>query len=107
MKDSKTLKPRILLAEDESNLALGITYNLDQHGFEVEHVASGDVALERATQEAYDLIILDVMMPGLTGFEVCERLRSQKIHTPVLMLTALFEAENRVKGIRLGADDYL
>ncbi|MBI3543779.1 MAG: response regulator transcription factor [Deltaproteobacteria bacterium] len=100
-------RPRILLAEDEAHLAKGISYNLDKRGNDVVVAPRGDTALELASSEAFDLIILDVMMPGLDGFEVCARLRERRILTPVLMLTARHELENRIKGIRLGADDYL
>ncbi len=99
--------PRILLAEDEKHLAKGISYNLEKRGYEVEIAARGDTALELGSTQGFDLIILDVMMPGLDGFEVCRQLRARQILTPILMLTARHETENRVRGIQLGADDYL
>lgn len=101
------LKPRILLAEDEKHLATGICYNLEKRGLDVLVTSRGDQALEVASREGFDLIILDVMMPGLDGFEVCKSLRSRNVLTPILMLTARHETENRIKGITLGADDYL
>jgi DNA-binding response OmpR family regulator len=100
-------RPRLLLAEDEPSLAKGLHYNFDKRGYEVTHFARGDDALRAGLTEGFDLIVLDVMMPGLSGFEVCERLRRESIHTPILMLTARSEVENRIKGLNLGADDYL
>lgn len=98
---------RILLAEDESHLARGIVYNLEKRGYEVVHVMRGDDALHAACSEAFDAIVLDVMMPGLDGFAVCETIRERRILTPILMLTARHETSNRIKGLKLGADDYL
>jgi two-component system alkaline phosphatase synthesis response regulator PhoP len=100
-------QPRILLAEDEKHLAKGISYNLEKRGYEVIIAPRGDTALELGSTQGFDLIILDVMMPGLDGFEVCRELRARQILTPILMLTARHETENRVRGIQLGADDYL
>lgn len=100
-------RPRVLLAEDEPNIAKGLVYNLEKHGYEVTHEKRGDDALRTASTEGFDLIILDVMMPGLSGFEVCEKLRERAILTPTLMLTARGEVENRIEGLRRGADDYL
>ena len=100
-------QPRILLAEDEAHLAKGIAYNLEKRGYEVLVAPRGDTALELGSAQGFDLIILDVMMPGLDGFEVCRQLRARQILTPILMLTARHEMENRIRGIQLGADDYL
>jgi DNA-binding response OmpR family regulator len=100
-------KARILIAEDEKNIAAGIAYNLEKRGYEVSHVERGDAALDAAAKQPFDLVILDVMMPGMSGFEVCRELRARKVLTPILMLTARHETENRIKGLRLGADDYL
>ncbi|MBI3556140.1 MAG: response regulator transcription factor [Deltaproteobacteria bacterium] len=107
MMTTTTPLPRILLAEDEKHLAKGISYNLEKRGYEVEVAPRGDTALELGSTQGFDLIILDVMMPGLDGFEVCRELRNRQILTPILMLTARHETENRIRGIQLGADDYL
>lgn len=101
------LKTRVLLAEDERHLSEVISYNLVKKGFDVITAARGDEALEIASTQGFDLIILDVMMPGKDGFEVCSVLRAKRVLTPILMLTARHETENRIKGIQLGADDYL
>lgn len=98
---------RVLIVEDEKHIARGMSYNLERRGYEVEIADRGDHGLELAMDKDFDLIILDVMLPQLNGFEVCEKLRDADIHTPILMLTARSETENRIKGIRLGADDYL
>jgi two-component system alkaline phosphatase synthesis response regulator PhoP len=99
--------PKVLLVEDERNIALGISYNFEKHGYDVEVADRGDVGLKLATEKNFDLIILDVMLPGMNGFQICEELRKRDIRAPVLMLTARSETENKIKGIRLGADDYL
>jgi two-component system alkaline phosphatase synthesis response regulator PhoP len=98
---------RILLAEDQKSLSKGISYNLEKRGYEVVIAERGDTAFEFAHSQIFDLILLDVMMPGKDGFQVCAELRAKKILTPILMLTARHEVENRVKGLELGADDYL
>ena len=104
---SPKLTKRILIVEDEKNIARGMSYNLERRGYEVELAERGDHGLELAMSKDFDLIILDVMLPELNGFDVCQRLREADIHTPILMLTARNETENRIKGISLGADDYL
>ncbi len=98
---------RILVVDDDKDLCGTIKRGLEENAFAVDCVYNGDDGLYYASMTPYDLIILDVMMPGKTGFEVCKELRSKKINTPVLMLTAKDEIENRVKGLNLGADDYL
>lgn len=107
MTKTDSTKPRILFAEDEDALAAGISYNLERRGYEVTHVPQGNNAVERASTDLYDLIILDVMMPGLDGFGACEKIRQSGNRVPILMLTARSEIENRVRGLKLGADDYL
>lgn len=84
-----------------------LTAALRHHGFEVESVADGDAALAAVRSERPDLIVLDVMMPGIDGFEVCRRLRAEGDATPVLFLTALDETGDKVQGLRIGGDDYL
>jgi DNA-binding response OmpR family regulator len=100
---------RILLVEDEVHLARGIQFNLELEGYEVDMVADGAQAIARllGSQEAYDLVILDVMLPGMDGFEVANRLRQAGAYTPLLMLTAKSLPADVVRGLEAGADDYL
>lgn len=97
----------ILLVEDERPLALAIVRILKGAGYAVTWAADGDKGYEAAKMEAYDAIVLDVLLPGRTGWQVLEGLRSAKVNTPVLMLTAMDEVGDKVKGLNLGADDYL
>lgn len=98
---------RALVVEDEAKLAALLAHALRQRGFAVDVASAGDDAVVRATATDYDLILLDVMLPGPDGFEVCRRLRGQEVWTPILMLTALDDVEHRVHGLDAGADDYL
>ncbi|MCA3635301.1 MAG: phosphate regulon transcriptional regulator PhoB [Methylobacterium sp.] len=100
---------RVLIAEDEEALAVLLRYNLEAEGFVVEHVARGDEADLRLKEDPPDLLLLDWMMPGLSGIEICRRLRSRKetARLPVIMLTARGEETDRVRGLETGADDYI
>lgn len=98
---------RLLLAEDEKDLARALTAILEHHKYMVDVVHNGDDALFYAESAEYDGIILDVMMPKKNGFEVLETLRKQGNHTPILLLTAKNQLEDKVSGLDLGADDYL
>lgn len=98
---------RILIIEDDSNIANLVTIHLRDLGFTMEHAVDGQEGLERALTSAYDLIILDLMLPKLDGFEVCKRIRSENTYTPILMLTAKSEELDKVLGLELGADDYI
>jgi two-component system OmpR family response regulator len=98
---------RVLVVEDETKLASLIRDGLRRHGMGVDVARTGDDALMRATATDYDLILLDVMLPGPDGFEVCRILREAEVWSPTLMLTALDGVENRVRGLDCGADDYL
>ena len=98
---------RILLAEDEAGLRQAVGDRLRAEGYEVEAVADGDEALRRATGESFDLLLLDVMMPGRSGFDVVRDVRQRGLPTPILLLTARGEVVDRVVGLKLGADDYL
>ncbi len=100
-------KPQILLVEDEIHLARGICFNLEQDGYRVSHVESGEEALERIHYDRFSLIILDVMLPGIDDFEVCERIRASDIRVPILILTARAAEGDRITGLEKGADDYL
>jgi len=98
---------RILLVEDEPSLILSLADRLASEGFEVEVAEDGITGYERACRDSFDLIVLDVMLPGKSGFDVCRDLRQQRIETPILMLTARGETLDKVLGLKLGADDYL
>lgn len=100
------MSPRVLIAEDEAAIADAITYALRAEGFEVEAVADGEAALEAARADAYDVLVLDLMLPGISGIEVCRRLRA-KSAIPILMLTARTAEVDRVLGLEAGADDYV
>jgi two-component system alkaline phosphatase synthesis response regulator PhoP len=98
---------RILLVEDEPGLVLALSDLLAGEGYEVESATDGITAVSRATAEPFDLIVLDVMLPGKNGFEVCRELREQGNDAAVLMLTARTQVMDRVAGLKIGADDYL
>lgn len=98
---------RLLLIEDEPGLVLTLTDRLTSEGYHVEAATDGTVGLARATSEPFDLIVLDVMLPGKNGFDVCRDLRQQNNDTPILMLTARGQVVDKVVGLKLGADDYL
>lgn len=98
---------RLLFAEDEVSLSEAVVDILTYHKYQVDAVYHGADALDYARTQQYDGIILDVMMPKLTGFQVLEQLRSEGCRTPVLLLTAKSEVEDRILGLDLGADDYL
>jgi two-component system alkaline phosphatase synthesis response regulator PhoP len=101
------MSQRILLVEDEPGLVLTVTDLLAAEGYEVEDAPDGLSGLEKAKKGGYDLILLDVMLPGKSGFDVCRDLRQSGIDTPILMLTAKSQVVDRVVGLKLGADDYL
>jgi two-component system, OmpR family, alkaline phosphatase synthesis response regulator PhoP len=98
---------RILLVEDEETLAVGLEYNLHEEGYKVRWAKNGKEAVELFEKEKFDLIILDIMLPYLNGFEVAEKIRQTDPQMPILMLTAKTESADKVKGLEKGADDYL
>lgn len=101
---------RILLVEDEEHLARGLAFNLEAEGYRVEILERGEAALERLADAAappVDLVVLDVMLPGLSGFDVVKQLRARESRVPVLLLTARDASGDIVRGLDLGADDYL
>ncbi len=102
-------KKWILIVEDEKNISKLVSYNLDQAGFECVVARSGEEALECLNKQNFDLIVLDVMLPKIDGFEVCRRLKqdSKFKQIPVIMLTARGEEVDRIVGLELGADDYM
>jgi DNA-binding response OmpR family regulator len=97
---------RILVVDDEPTLVATVKYNLEREGYSVATAADGETALNRARENHPDLIILDVMLPVIDGFEVCRLLR-REMHVPILMLTAKTEEVDRVVGLEIGADDYV
>jgi DNA-binding response OmpR family regulator len=99
--------PRILLVEDEPSIARGLIFNLEAEGCRVVHVTTGEEALERFRSEAFALVVLDLMLPGIGGLEVCRGIRATDPRLPVLILTARGEEKDRVEGLAAGADDYL
>ena len=98
---------RILLVEDEPGLVMTLSDLLGAEGYEVESATDGPAGLSRALKEKFDLIVLDVMLPGKSGLEVCRELRQQGSEVAVIMLTAKTQLYDRVAGLKLGADDYL
>ena len=98
---------RLLLVEDEPGLQLALSDRLTAEGYSVETAGDGNLAVTRATGEPFDVIVLDVMLPGRDGFDVAKTIRAQGIQTPILMLTARSQVVDRVVGLKLGADDYL
>lgn len=98
---------RLLIVDDEENLRSMLRAALTHHGFEIDEADNGRTALELIKRDRPDLVVLDVMMPDLDGFEVCRRLRSEGDSTPVLFLTAKDDTADKVQGLALGADDYL
>jgi len=98
---------RILIVDDEPEIVRGLEDNLRFEGYQTSTAADGREALAVAAREAPDLILLDIMMPGLSGWDVCRELRGQGIDVPIIMLTARGEEGDRVRGLELGADDYI
>ena len=98
---------KILLVEDEETLAIGLEYNLSEEGYKVTLARDGKQALSEFNADSYDLIILDIMIPYLDGFEVAKQVREKDPQMPILVLTARTSAGDRVKGLELGVDDYL
>jgi two-component system OmpR family response regulator len=99
--------PQVLVIEDDETTAREIVAELSAHGMQAEWVANGRDGLERATQRDYDLITLDRMLPGMDGIDVVAELRREGRDTPVLMISALSDVDERVRGLRAGGDDYL
>ena len=98
---------RILIVEDEPTIATGLKDNFEVEGYAVEVVDDGDAALDRILEGRFDLVVLDVMLPGRDGFAVCREARSAGIRTPIIMLTAKGQEVDKVVGLELGADDYV
>lgn len=100
-------KLSILIVEDEESLQAALKLNLELEGYEVSCADNGFIALKKVEEEYFDLILLDVMLPEIDGFDVCENIRLKNIDTPILMLSARSGSADRVAGLKRGADDYL
>lgn len=101
------MRAKILVIEDEADMAMGLRDNLQFEGFEVATAADGESGLRRAGELRPDCILLDVMLPGIDGFETCRRLRQAGVRAPILILTARGQEIDKVRGLELGADDYI
>jgi two-component system, OmpR family, alkaline phosphatase synthesis response regulator PhoP len=101
------MSKRILFVEDEPGLVMTLTDRLRSEGYIVETAIDGELGLTRATNESFDAIILDIMLPRKNGFDICRDLRQRDIRTPIIMLTARGQVVDKVVGLKLGADDYL
>lgn len=101
------MKPKILLVDDEIPIITLLQYNVEKAGFQTDIAQTGPEALDKAINNTYALIILDIMLPGIEGTEVCRQLRERNIDTPILMLTAKGSESDKVTGLDIGADDYL
>jgi DNA-binding response OmpR family regulator len=98
---------RVLVAEDDQKIASFVVKGLKQAGFAVDHAADGEEGLHLATTEPYDIAVIDIMLPKLDGLRLIDRLRREKIDTPVIILSAKRSVDDRVKGLQAGSDDYL
>ena len=98
--------PKILIVEDEEEIAMLEKDYLEISGFEVDIISDGQTALDKVMVESYDLMILDLMLPGISGYDICRKIRD-KIDIPILMVTARTESIDKIRGLGLGADDYI
>lgn len=98
---------RILIVEDEQAMLMGLKDNLEFEGYEVDTAEEGNLGLEKILSNTYDLVLLDVMLPNMSGFDICKKVRNEGIVTPIILLTAKGEEIDKVLGLELGADDYM
>jgi len=98
---------KILVVEDESSIAKGLQDNLTSEGHDVSVASNGKEGLEKALKEKFDLVLLDVMLPGMSGFDICKQIKVKKITLPIIMLTAKAKEADKIMGLALGADDYI
>src|SRR5579862_1382448 len=101
------MKTKILIVEDDPHILLGLEEVLKSEGFDITSCNRGDSAIDSVTKHKPALIVLDVMLPGLSGYDICKQLRARKVTTPILMLTAKSQEIDKVVGLDLGADDYV
>ena len=106
MPEQQVKKKRVLVVEDEKNIAMLLAYNLMQAGYGYDVACDGEEGLKKALTGGYDLILLDLMLPKMDGFEVCRRIR-EKLDTPIIIATARVEEVDKVMGLDIGADDYV
>lgn len=107
MPEIQQLKKKILLVEDEESMAVGLEYNLTEEGYKTDWAKDGNEALKFINANRYDLIVLDIMLPYLNGFEIAAKVRESDPQMPILILTARTSAGDKVKGLESGADDYI
>lgn len=100
------IKKKILIVEDEKDISEILSYNIQRQGYEVDTAYDGETGLSKALSGEFDLILLDVMLPKMDGFEICRRVR-EKLQTPIIILTAREEENDKIMGLDLGADDYM
>jgi two-component system OmpR family response regulator len=98
---------RLLVIEDDPDIAEVLRVNLQDEGFAVDHVGDGTTGLARIEAESFDLVVLDLMLPGVDGFDICRRIRMQRDYTPLVITSARSAESHRILGLELGADDYL
>ncbi|MCU7497273.1 MAG: response regulator transcription factor [Ignavibacteria bacterium] len=98
---------RILIVEDETHMRMGLADNLEFEGYEIDQAEEGNEGLTKILENQYSLILLDVMLPNMSGFEICKTIRAKGISTPLILLTAKGEEIDKVRGLELGADDYI
>lgn len=101
------MSARVLIVEDEEHIARGLKINLEAEGYEVDHVADGLLAIDSILDNPPDLVLLDVMLPGASGFEVAQKVRGSGSHVPILFLTARDREDDKIQGLEAGGDDYL
>jgi len=99
--------PKVLIIEDEPAILKGLKDNLEGEGYKVSAASEGKSGLEKALKEKMDIVLLDVMLPGMSGFDICKEIKSKKITLPIIMLTAKAREADKVMGLALGADDYI
>jgi DNA-binding response OmpR family regulator len=99
--------PRILIIEDEPEMQRGLRDNLEFEGYDVQVIGDGKKGMETIRSATFDLILLDVMLPGMSGFDICKKARTEGVTTPIIMLTAKGEEVDKVLGLEFGADDYI
>lgn len=99
--------PRILIVEDEPAMRMGLTDNLEFEGYKIDTASDGEAGLNEILSNTYDLVLLDVMLPKMSGFDVCRKVRESGSKTPIILLTAKGEEIDKVLGLELGADDYI
>ena len=107
MVDKTAQKQRLLIVEDEASIRTGLVDVFVYHGYDVEYAEDGTTAVQKALDNAFDLVLLDIMLPGISGYDVCERLRRERPELAIIMLTARASDEDVVHGLKLGADDYV